>query len=153
MDLDSDKVVEVENGDTIQQVVVSPRHVSIDESCIDADLCSMGRFLLYYGEVETLLRLEVERKQAALKRLEADLDATVRATAKSTGEKLTEAIVGSKVITDPSRQALIESMLKSQKNHNLMRWVMSALNAKKECLIAISYRENQIIKADRYASN
>src|SRR3990167_2568641 len=120
MNLDSDKVVEVENGDTVQTIVIPPRHVSIDESCIDADLCSMGKFLLYYGEIETILRLEAERKQAALKRLEADLDSTVRATAKTSGEKLTEAMVTSKVITDPSRQALIESLLKSQKNHNLI---------------------------------
>lgn len=152
MDLESDKVVEVENGSSVQQITIPPRHVSIDESCIDSDLCSMGKFLLYYGEVETILRLEVERKQAELKRLEADLNSVVRATAKNNGEKLTEAMVDSKVITDPNRLALIESLLKSQKNHNLARWVMSALNAKKECLIAISYRENQIIKADRYAS-
>lgn len=152
-DIDKDKIIEIENGDKTEIITIDPRFVSIDESCIDSDLCSMGRFLLYYGELETVLRLEVERKQAALKRLEADLDAMVRANAKNNGEKLTEAMVTSEVIKNVDRQALIASMLKSQKNHNLARWVMTALNAKKECLIAISYRENQIIKADRYANN
>ena len=148
-----DKVILIENGEDIQEITIPPRHVSIDESCIDADLCSMGRFLLYYGEVETVLRLEVERKQAELKRLEADLDVTLRADAKNNNEKLTEAMLASKIVLDARRQGLVSGLLKSQKNHNLARWLINALNAKKECLIAISYRENQIIKADRYASN
>ncbi len=152
MDLESDKFIELELENSLHTVVVTPRHVSIDESCIDADLCSMGKYILYYGELEAALKLEVERKEAALEKLEADLDAKVRAMAAASNNKLTEARVEGAVTTDPDRLILIDSLLKSKRNHNMIRWVMKALDAKKECLITLSYRENQIAKADRYSS-
>lgn len=152
MNLESDKIIEVETNGGSYTIEVPPRHVSIDESCIDADLCSMGKFLLYYGEIDAAIKIEVERKEAELDRLEADLDAQIRANASITNDKLTEARVKGLVTTNSNRLQLVESLLKSKKNYNMMRWIMAALNAKKDCLIALSYRENQMMKAERFSS-
>jgi hypothetical protein len=106
--------------------------------------------MLDYGELETELRLEVDRKKAALDKLEADLDVAERLEASKTGVKVTEKRIEKAILGHVDRIAALESIAESKKHHNMMRWAMMALQSKRDCLINLSYRERQLMKADHY---
>ena len=144
------KTVEIERPDGEVSFTLVENDFTIDPTHVDAELCNMGRTMLEYGDLETELRLEVERKEAALDKLHYDLDESKRHNAAMAGDKLTEAKLKVAITGHPQRIDMLESISKSKKNHNMMKWVMQALQAKRDCLIALSYRERQLMKADQY---
>lgn len=150
MELNQEKIIFVETADGPQEITLQPQHFSIDPGELDRELCQMGKLLIYYGEIETALRMEVERKEAALEKFEADFDSHVRFEHKAKNEKVTEKVVEAAVVSSEARQRLLESLRFSRSNHGMARWAMKALEAKKDCLIAMSYRERELIKAERF---
>src|SRR3990167_1701901 len=150
MNINQNKIIQVETTEGLQEVILPVEDFGIDPTDIDAVLCKMGKLLLYYGEVEAALKMEVERKEADLEKLEADFDSHVRWEAKTKSEKITEKQVETKVTVNPQRLQLIENLHRSRKNYNLARWAMKALDAKKDCLLAIAYRDKEIMRVDRY---
>lgn len=123
---------------------------SIDPSAIDQDLCSLGRIMIEYAEIESALKTEVERKENALIKLEADLDTALRIKSQSEGSKLTEKSLTSLVNSNESRLELLESLRLSKDNYNKIKWVMRTISSKKDALICIAYRDKELIRADRY---
>lgn len=132
-----------------QKVTIDPALFTIDPSDLDRDMCSIGKVLVECGSIEAELRTEVARKEAALEKLYADLDATVRVSANATGEKVTEGRVKSMIIATTQYTAALESLHESSKNANISRWVMVALQKKADCLLAMSYRESRLSKFER----
>lgn len=123
---------------------------SIDPTNIDSELCSLGRVMTEYAEVESILKTEVERKENQLARMEAEMDTALRTKAQSEGTKLTEKTIENLIKGNTERNNLIEDLRISRHNYNLMKWVMRSIASKKDCLIALSYRERDIIKSERY---
>lgn len=146
----SDKTVTLERPGGPVTFTLPANDFTIDPTELDRELCSLGRVMLQYGEIECELRLEVDRKGAALSKLEADLDDTTRLEMSKAGIKVTEKKVESGIQGNPERLAALESVSVSRRNWNMMRWAMRAIDAKKDCLIALSYRERQLMKADQY---
>ena len=121
---------------------------TIDRSDLDSDMCALPRRILHYGEMDSRFRLAVESRKVELEKLEADLDAEIRAN--HTGEKRqTEGQIQSEIIRDKRYQTLQQQILEVQSSWNTMKWIMNALEAKKECLISLSYKERQLLKMDR----
>ncbi len=146
----SDKKVTLERPEGPVTFTLPENDFTIDPTELDRELCNLGRIMLQYGEIEVELRLEVERKGAAIDKMEADLDTDTRLDMSRTGIKITEKKVESTVQGHAKRIQALESQSVSRRNWNMMRWVMKALDAKKDCLIALSYRERQLMKADQY---
>jgi len=147
-----EKFVEFEeNGKKIRFVLVST-DFSIDPTILDVELCKMGRIMMGYGFVESQLRTEVERKKAALEHMEADLDTTIRLNAKEEGRKITEAAITAAIKGDMGREELLTSIRTSEQHFNTMRWAMRALQGRKDCMIALTYREKALIQADQFSS-
>lgn len=146
----SDKVVTIERPEGPVSFSLPKEDFTIDPTALDKDLCALGRVMLDYGEIEAELRLEVDRKDAALERLEADLDTRCRVDLANQAEKVTEKKVEAAINAHPDRLAALDSLAVSRRNWNLMRWAMKALDAKRDCLIAMGYRERQLMKADHY---
>lgn len=145
-----DKVVYVDRDGASCMITLQQDDFTIDPSHIDSELCNMGWIMLQYGEVETELQLEVDRKKAQLEKLKADLYISIRETASKDGIKMTENQLASKVASAATKGALEEEIATSRQNHALIRWAMTALQAKRDCLISLSYRERQLMKADHY---
>jgi len=103
MNINQNKIIQVETTEGLQEVILPVEDFGIDPTDIDAVLCKMGKLLLYYGEVEAALKMEVERKEADLEKLEADFDSHVRWEAKTKSEKITEKQVETKVTVNPQR--------------------------------------------------
>lgn len=122
----------------------------VDPTALDPQLCNLGQLMLSYGELETELRFEVESRVAKLDKYEADLDDFIRSEAKKEGEKLTEAKIKNQIISNKTRLEMVTGISEARKRHNMLRWAMKALEAKRDCLLAISYRERQLMKADRF---
>jgi hypothetical protein len=144
------KRVALETPDGVVEYILEQDHFTIDPSHIDLELCNMGKVMLGYGEIETHLRLEVERKEAALDKYKADLDTKIRTDASIAGTKMTEGKVTAAITSDETRVALVESLATSRRHHNMMKWAMIALQSKRDCLIALAYRERQLMKAGEY---
>lgn len=142
------KIIEVELDGKMQQFQLSDEDFSIDPSALDEALCNCGRLILQYGELEAQLRLEVARRDTDLEALQAALDLEIRKTAVEKQEKLTEGKIKSLIVVRSDYQEAANKLANSQRNYNLMRWVMSALNARKDALIAMAYRERQLMKAE-----
>ncbi len=150
MTQENDKVVTLERPDGPVSFTLPVNDFTIDPTELDKELCNLGRVMLQYGEIEAELRLEVERKAAALTKLEADLDTSTRLDLSKAGIKVTEKKVESTVSGHMQRINWLESLSKSRRNHNMMKWAMKAIDCKRDCLIALSYRERQLMKADQY---
>jgi len=144
------KQVIIERADGPVAFELRPDDFTIDPSHIDLELCNLGRTMLEYGELETELRLEFERKDAALEKLEADIDMLLRAHFSNTGVKVTEKKLECEIARNVTRLAAVESKAVSNRHWNMMRWAMKALEAKKDCLVALAYRERQLMKADEF---
>jgi hypothetical protein len=146
----SDKKVQVEREDGLFEVVLREDDFTIDPSHIDSELCKFGQTMLQYGEIETELQVEVERKKIALEKLKADLDIGIRAQAAKDGVKLTENKIGTQICNNKSKLDLEYELAVSRGYHEMMRWAMRALQGKKDCLTALAYRERQLMKADEW---
>jgi multidrug resistance efflux pump len=133
-----------------EQFTIDPQDFTIDMSNITPDLCTTGAKMLDYGALEARLRTEVSSKEAQVEKIKADLDASIRAEAISSGEKLTEKKIEYKIVGSEQYQSSILSLRESKENYNVMRWAMTALTKKTDCLISLSYRERQLMKADTF---
>lgn len=142
--------IRIEREGEIVEFSLNENDFTIDPTNIDAELCNLGRVMLEYGQLETELRLEVDRKKASLDHLVAKLDAEVRTEASKTNTKITEKRIESVITGHPERQAAIESLALSNQYYGLMRHAMRALDAKTGCLQALAYRDRQLMKADSY---
>lgn len=136
--------------DDVQVVRLVPSHFSVDPTALDQGLCSLGRLMLYYGEIEVTLGAEVARRQARLKELEGELDLSIRASSVGSADRVTENRISSLVKTNPSHKVSTANLVESEKNHNMMKWVMHVLRGKRDILIALTYREKELIKSDRF---
>jgi hypothetical protein len=145
------KFVIFESGGERFRFDFDERHFTIDQSDLDSDLCRIGAIMLEYGQIEAYLRVEVDRKSADLERTYADLDNNIRLNAKAQGEKITENKIKNTVLLNPLFSAKLEELRSSKQNHALIRWAMTALQSKRDCLISFSYRERQLMKAEAYS--
>lgn len=140
--------IQYETPEGAAALKVEPQHFTIDPSHIDADLCSIAALMLEYGSVEAYLRLDVDGREAALEKYEGELDVRIRDEGIT---KITEGRVKAMVQGDARRSALIADLGKAKLNLNIVRWATKALDGKRDCLIAMAYRENQLIKSERYS--
>lgn len=147
----NDQTVQLNSGtDQVETISLPPQFFNVDPTALDADLCSLGRLMMHYGEIEAKLGAEVARREARLKELDGELDLSIRANSASSGERMTEGRIEAMRVTSPSRKQMIELLVLSQQNHNMIRWAMRVLQGKKDILIALTYREKEMIKSDRY---
>jgi len=133
------------------EIALPSEHFTIDPTELDRELCALGPRLVYYGELEAMLNAEVERKDNNVRRYEADLDLAIRRDAKERNQKITEAYIASCIKSNDQRTRLLEDLARSRQSFNTARWAARALLAKKDCLIAITYREKALIQTDKYA--
>ena len=141
--------VYIEREGQLLEVKLNPDSFSIDESSMDRELCNMGRIIFEHGTIEAEAKLRVRRLDAEQDRLGAVLDSTVRAEFARLGDKATEAKVGHAITVNEDYQKVVQAKLQAEKDASVMRWCMTALIHKSECLRAFAYRENQSMKADR----
>lgn len=142
--------VTIETANGAQEFELKDEDFSIDETSIDVELCRMGRLMIDYGHLEAALGLEVERKEATLTQLDAELDAKIRVAAKNSGAKVTESGITAEIRRTKERIFLVETLQNSRRNHNILKWAMRALQGKKDCLIALAYRDRALIKSGAY---
>lgn len=142
------RYVLIERDNQFVQVPLDTDTFSIDESEIDRELCTMGRSIFEHGTLEAEAKLRVGRLAAERDRLTSLLDAQIRASAVP-GSKLTEAKIGHAIVQDESYQQVVQALCVAEKDAATLRWAMTALIHKSDCLRALAYRENASIKADR----
>lgn len=126
---------------------VDENDFTVDRSDIDNDLAKLPRKLVYYGNIEAKARLLVETRKANLTRLEADLDDKIRIEYKG-DKRQTEAQVKNEIIRNEEYQKLQKELLETQYVWNTVKWILNALNGKKDIGICIGYRERQLMKMD-----
>ena len=139
--------LENEDGE-LQQVDLVPDDFGIDETMIDASLCQMGKLILNYGTLEAEVKLREGRLAAELERVAALLDNQIRADFLERGEKATEAKIANTITMNEDYQAYVQALNQARRDVAMMKWAMTALIQKSECLRAYAYRENQSMKAD-----
>jgi len=132
-----------------QKITLSGKLFTIDQSEIDFDMCNIGATIVECGTYEAKLRLEVSRKEATVDKLYADMDASTRHNASMNGEKKTEAQIKNSIVGSEAYMGTLMSLHESTKNANIMRWVMTALIKKSECLLSMAYRDRQLMKVNR----
>lgn len=125
--------------------MIDPKDFHIDQTIIDIELCNVASTMMKYAEQEAQLKLQVETLENNLDTLKANLDDFFRL---NTDEKLTEARIKSMVIRDVRTTELTTELLQKKLQHNQMRSAVYALQARKDCLIALAYRDRQLAKMD-----
>lgn len=144
--------VYIERDGELEEVSFNADDFSIDETTIDATLCNMGRLILQYGTIEAEVKLRVGRLASELERVEALLDSKVRKELREKGDKATEAAIRHAIIADEDYQNYVQALNQAERDQALMKWAMSALLNKSECLRAYAYRERQSMKMDHQYS-
>ena len=129
---------------------INPNDFSIDQSNIDNELCSLGSKMFQYGETEGEWRVNLDRDKSDLEFTEAVLDADIRNKAKESGSKKTEAQIKNEIIQDPLYKQSLDKLMEDQDRYNRIKAAMVALSAKRDCLIALSYRDRQMMKTNVY---
>jgi len=146
-----EQTVELSSGtEAVEMINLPPYFFHVDPTALDADLCAIGKLMLYYADIETRLGAEVASREARLKEIEGELDLSIRANGAVTGDRLTENRISSMIITHPDRKAAHSVLVSSGRNHNLMKWAMRILQGKRDILIALTYREKELIKSERF---
>lgn len=152
LEMSVDHTVEVNSGTEKAEAIKLPsQFFHVDPTAIDVDLCAIGKLMLYYADVEAKLGAEVENRKARLKEIEGELDLSIRANSAVTGDRLTENKISSMIVTHSERRNAQTLLVSSERNHNLMKWAMRILQGKRDILIALLYREKELIKSDRFA--
>ena len=144
----SDRLIQVERDGEKITLALPPHHFTIDPTALDSDLCTIGGHMLEYGTVEAELKSEVARKEAELDVLYAQLDGELRAKSKKSDERLTETRIKNLIVGTGSYQFKVDDVRNSQRNANIMRWAMTSLNKKCDCLLEISRRERVISRTE-----
>jgi hypothetical protein len=147
--MSDERTVYIERDGQFLEVKLNPEAFSIDESELDRELCNMGRIIFEHGTLEAEARLRVGRLDAEKDRLAAVLDSQIRSEFARLGDKATEAKVGHAITINEEYQTVVQALLQAEKDAATLRWSMTALTHKSECLRALAYRENQSMKADR----
>lgn len=151
-EMNIEQTVRLNSGTEKEETINLPPHFfNVDPTALDADLCSIGRLMLYYADIETRLGAEVATRAARFKEIEGELDLSIRATAAVTGDRLTENKISSMILTHSERHNAQKLLVDSERNHNLMKWAMRILQGKRDILIALTYREKELIKSERFA--
>lgn len=143
------KVIYLERDGDLEPVELDPQAFSVDESELDRELCTMGRLIFEYGTIEAEAKMRVGRLEAEKERLGAVLDTKVRAQFEKTGEKATEARIRNVALQDPIYQDIVQNLIQATTDAATMKWAMTSLTHKSDCLRALAYRETQSMKADR----
>lgn len=152
-EMNIEQTVQLNSGtEHAQKINLPPSFFNVDPTAIDADLCAIGRLMLYYADVESKLGAEVESRKARLKEIEGELDLSIRASGAVSGDRLTENKIAATVITHPNRKNMQALLVESERNHNLMRWAMRILQGKRDILIALTYKEKELIKSERFSA-
>lgn len=147
------QTVEVGSGtEKVQTISLPPSFFNVDPTAIDADLCAIGKLMLYYADVESRLGAEVESRNARLKEIEGELDLSIRASSAVSGDRLTENKISAMITTHPNRKNMQMLLVESERNHNLMKWAMRILQGKRDIMIALTYREKELIKSERFSA-
>ena len=123
---------------------------NIDESAIDRELCQLGSKMFEYGQEEGKLKVGLEQAKSNLEFTEAVVDTDIRFKAKTEGTKKTEVQLKNEILLSDLYKSALVKYEDAQKNYNLVKAAMVALSAKRDCLIALSYRDRQLMKADVY---
>jgi hypothetical protein len=129
---------------------VNPNDFGIDQSNLDNELCSLGSKMYEYGEAEGILRVAVESAKADLEFTEAVLDTDIRMKAKESGTKTTEAQVKNEIILRQEYKESITKLLFSQDEYNRIKAALVSMIAKKDCLIALSYRDRDMMRVGKF---
>lgn len=140
--------VYIERDGELVEMQLQADDFAIDETAIDQTLCQMGRLILQYGTVEAEVKMRVGRLSAELERVRALLDGQVRAEFIRKEEKATEARIAHGITLNEDYQNYVKALTQAERDQAMMRWAMTALINKSECLRAYAYRENQSMKAD-----
>lgn len=143
------KVVYIERDGQFFELELKDESFSIDESELDRELCTMGKLIFEHGTYEAEAKMRVGRLDAEKERLGAVLDAKYRASFEKAGEKATEGRIKNAVIADASYQEVVQALVQAENDAATLKWAMSSLTHKSDCLRALAYRETQSIKADR----
>jgi hypothetical protein len=122
----------------------------IDPSNVEFELCNTAAVMLDYGRIEAQLKAEVESKEAIVYQLELTLDTKLRQDAAERNAKITEAKIITAVKGHEDRIGHLQSISRSKHNLNTMRVAMEALKSKRDCLLALSHTQRQLMKADNY---
>jgi len=150
-EMNIEQTVQLNSGtERVETINLPPHFFNVDPTALDADLCVIGKLMLYYADVETRLGAEVETRAARLKEIEGELDLSIRANGAVTGDRLTENKIAAMIITHPERKNAQAFLVDSERNHNLMKWAMRILQGKRDILIALTYREKELIKSERF---
>lgn len=130
--------------------MINNKDFGIDESAIDRELCTLGSTMFNYGQEEGKLRVELEQAKSNLEFTEAAVDADIRLKSKADGGKKTESQIKNEIILSDLYRSALVNYEDVQKRYNMIKAAMIALSAKRDCLIALSYRDRQMMKADVY---
>lgn len=110
---------------------------NIEEYSLDQSMCHAGHLLARYGTLSANLRAEVERKKAALEYYDSQFALEIRRT---TEEKLTEAKIENKINADPKHKELLESLIDSERNKDIVENLFKAQMKRVDCMISLAYK-------------
>lgn len=143
------KTVYIERAEGFVQIDLDDQAFSIDESELDRELCTMGKLIFDHGTLEAEAKMRVGRLEAEKDRLAAVLDAQYRAAFEKAGEKATEGRIKNAVVADQSYQDVVQALVQATTDAATLKWAMTSLTHKSDCLRALAYRETQSMKADK----
>lgn len=123
----------------------------IDESALDAELCTIGKLLLDYGHVEALAKLEVGQAETACEYLWAIMYNKAQGTLSGSGTRgPTVDQISNHVMASEEYQNACKYKNHAVEQHARARWAVLALQQKSEALRTLAYRENRQMKSEGY---
>lgn len=113
----------------------------IDPDALDAEVCALPPLMIRYGQLYSILKSEVSRKEEHAKFAYASLALKIRET-----EKVTESTVKEKVTVDPQYRLALADLNLTEKNAILAETWWRSINKKADLVQSLTYRESSEIK-------
>jgi hypothetical protein len=111
--------------------------LNIDVNNLQEEFAEHSRRFAWYSTAFELASAEADRKDAALKRTYAIMDANMRETLKSLGQKFTEKVVEGRVLTCPEYVKAEDAALAAKEMKGLLKAARDAMAQRKDCLVSL----------------
>jgi hypothetical protein len=110
----------------------------IDQDQLDYEWLTQSSNYMKYQEQAIFAQTKVDKANERLGIYEAELDATIRAEAKESKEKITEAQIKNQIIVNEERLELVQEVRVAKEHYNILSAAVKSFDHKKKALEYLS---------------
>ena len=117
--------------------------MALSDETLNDDMCALPRTIAYYSEVSAECQAMAARKKNQMEVAEAAASQRIRASAKESGDKITEPGIKEQVLSDLGVSIARHEYYTADRQHRMLDGFYRALRDKASLSIALCYKQKE----------